>query len=556
MKKKVLSLFLAVVLMLAALPAMGASAAGKVFRDVPKNEWYAGFVYGLVDAGIINGMTPTTFEPYTTISREQYIKMLIAAVASSGEISQAKSKGYFSDVPQTWWSAGYINLAVDYGIIAKGSKFDPRTAVTRGDAALWMYNLSKAFPEQASLEPIRKPITFPDMANASAAVKEAVDACYRANILSGDAAGTFRPNGLTKRSEATKMISKLLKIPPRSKDQIPEPPVFQAPKVYSTTAAGQSVRVVEFDPTKGYSAQIKLANDKLDTVQAASSMRPSNAVVAVDGMVFNSNSNNRVYSNMISNGQLIRIDNTYKRPTFVIDKNGKASIQYFTIQQSFTLTDENGESHTLEDVRCNWPYSDPNKKDGTRILYTDKYGSSIPGKTYFAVTMDKNFTITKITENGSDIAIPKGGYVLIQGTQRFATDKNDFFKYCANGVKLTQKLTYPGSSTQNIATCLSAGPTVLKNGVVDTSNMYQEGSWDSHITGSGARMSIGVKSDGTVVIASCSGTLQQEGNVMKALGCTSAMNLDGGASTYLYANGQQLASPGRSLNNMLVFTRS
>ena len=551
MKKKILSLLLAVVLMLAAVPAMGASAAEKVFSDVPKNEWYAGFVYGLVDAGIINGMTPTTFEPYTTITREQYLKMLVAAVASSGEIKQAKGKGYFSDVPQSWWSAGYVNFAVDHGIISKGGKFNPRTAVTRGDAALWMYNLSKAFPEKAPLEPTRNSITFSDMANASAAVKEAVDACYRAKILSGDKAGTFRPNGQTKRSEASKMISNLLKVPQRPKDKIPEPPVYQAPKVYTTTAAGQSVRVVEFDPTKGYNAQIKLANNKLDTVQAAASMRPGNAVIAVDGMVFNSNSNNRVYSNMVSNGEPLRIDNTFKRPTFVIDKNGKASIQYFTIQQTFTV----GGGYTLENVGCNWPYGDPNKKDGSRILYTDKFGSSIPGKTYFAVTMDKNFKVTKVTENGTNIPIPKGGYVLIQGTQRFATDKNDFFQYCTVGAKLTRKITYKGANTQDIVTCLAAGPTVLKNGVVSTSNMNQEGTWDSHVTGSGARMSIGVKSNGTVVIASCSGTLQQEGNVMKALGCTSAMNLDGGASTYLYANGQQLASPGRSLNNMLVFTR-
>jgi exopolysaccharide biosynthesis protein len=42
---------------------------------------------------------------------------------------------------------------------------------------------------------------------------------------------------------------------------------------------------------------------------------------------------------------------------------------------------------------------------------------------------------------------------------------------------------------------------------------------------------------------------------MKKLGCKDAMNLDGGASTYLNCNGKQIASPGRLLTNMLVFTK-
>jgi exopolysaccharide biosynthesis protein len=47
-------------------------------------------------------------------------------------------------------------------------------------------------------------------------------------------------------------------------------------------------------------------------------------------------------------------------------------------------------------------------------------------------------------------------------------------------------------------------------------------------------------------------TLQQEAQVMKAIGCDEAMNLDGGASKALAANGKILVPAGRPLTNVIV----
>jgi exopolysaccharide biosynthesis protein len=40
---------------------------------------------------------------------------------------------------------------------------------------------------------------------------------------------------------------------------------------------------------------------------------------------------------------------------------------------------------------------------------------------------------------------------------------------------------------------------------------------------------------------------------MEKLGAQQAMNLDGGASSGLYANGKMLTAPGRKLSNALIF---
>ena len=102
----------------------------------------------------------------------------------------------------------------------------------------------------------------------------------------------------------------------------------------------------------------------------------------------------------------------------------------------------------------------------------------------------------------------------------------------------------------------SNGPTVVKDGKVygskDTyaAEGYTEG---QIVNGSSQRMAIGVKQDGTVVMASATCDLQGLGKVMQGLGCVTAMNLDGGASRALYVNGEARVAPGRALTHLIIF---
>lgn len=60
--------------------------------------------------------------------------------------------------------------------------------------------------------------------------------------------------------------------------------------------------------------------------------------------------------------------------------------------------------------------------------------------------------------------------------------------------------------------------------------------------------------DGYVIIITVlSATINQLAQIMYELGCYNAMNLDGGASSGLYYNGQYLTKPGRDLSNALIF---
>ena len=239
----------------------------------------------------------------------------------------------------------------------------------------------------------------------------------------------------------------------------------------------------------------------------------------------------------------------------MVDSNGKASIEFFKTLQSVTHFRDGQviEAPGTDQIGLN--LSVP-QNDGTKMIATSAFGSKISGKVLNAAVADENGTVTKVYHNASDVPIPKTGFVLYERKMRSQWDT--LVGSCQAGDKLELSVKYQGSSTQDIVAALSCGPTVVKNGKAygNTSTYQQEGFTDAHVTGtSAARMAIGVKKDGTVVIAHASCTLGQLGSAMAALGCQTAMNLDGGASCALYVQGSTAVSAGRAMSNMLVFTQ-
>ena len=101
---------------------------------------------------------------------------------------------------------------------------------------------------------------------------------------------------------------------------------------------------------------------------------------------------------------------------------------------------------------------------------------------------------------------------------------------------------------------ITCGPRLLRQGEIWV-NPRLEGFKDPHVLGMGARTAIGFTQDGTKLILvnfEINLSLQQEAEAMKAIGCYEAMNLDGGASRALAANGQILVPAGRPLTNVIV----
>lgn len=105
----------------------------------------------------------------------------------------------------------------------------------------------------------------------------------------------------------------------------------------------------------------------------------------------------------------------------------------------------------------------------------------------------------------------------------------------------------------DIETMIEAGPLLLLNGIIVAEQNNAAFSEDKITQNPAQRSAIGVKPNGHVIMVTGANLKTIElANIMHQLGCIAATNLDGGASSALYANGKYITNPGRKLNTVLL----
>jgi hypothetical protein len=110
---------------------------------------------------------------------------------------------------------------------------------------------------------------------------------------------------------------------------------------------------------------------------------------------------------------------------------------------------------------------------------------------------------------------------------------------------------YPsGGTVWNTNSAIGGSPVLIKNNIVNITD--KEELIDINTTPSRARSAIGHTSEGKIIMLAVEGNnasggtglnLQEMADLMKSMGCTGALNLDGGGSTYMMVNGQQTVKP-------------
>lgn len=143
MKKRLLSLLLAVCLAVSVL-VLPASAAETVrFSDVTDRDT-AMAVESLRLLGVLDGYADGSFRPNAVLTRAQFCKMAVYAMNGESELGLYRTVTAFPDVKPSHWAAAYINMAAKgKGIIsgyADGS-FHPERTVTVGQAVTILLRL-------------------------------------------------------------------------------------------------------------------------------------------------------------------------------------------------------------------------------------------------------------------------------------------------------------------------------------------------------------------------------------------------------------------------------
>lgn len=315
-------------------------------------------------------------------------------------------------------------------------------------------------------------------------------------------------------------------------------------KVDKKSVNGINMNIVTVPNNQDLKFDVIKANNSIVGAEPFISMvKRSNSVVAVNGNFFDAYKTFIPYGSIVKNGEILQGDGN--NAAFIRTKDGKNYISKVTINHLFT-TDRS---------KINVWYTNSGLNDPSAICTFNKYyGDSVKlGNGKYIIV--ENNTIKEYNNANKVVNIPKNGHLIYLASK--SIDFNYLDKVITVGTPVNYTLQYKGDSRigdNNVQTLVAAGPLLVKDGKNVSSS--DKSSYESKIRNQNAqRSAIGIKSNGEVVIVTGTATINKLADAMISLGCVEATNLDGGASSALYANGAVLQKAGRNLNTVLSISK-
>lgn len=268
----------------------------------------------------------------------------------------------------------------------------------------------------------------------------------------------------------------------------------------------------------------------------------TNSVVAINGTFFKPQTGVPLGTLMIN--EKIYTGPIYNRVSMGIFEDGFAVAR---VEMNARLS-ARGKSLVIDNI------NQPRMLSSYTLAYTQEWGTTAPPspKYGYQIAIKDN----KIIQSSSNpLVIPEGGYVIVAPYRSL----EPFLKEQKVNVEIN---TLP--EWKNVKHIISGGPYLVKDGSVYVDISAQK---LNAIGGKNPRTAIGYTKDNTLIMVAVDGrenqsvgmTLMQLANFMKSLGCTNAINLDGGGSTVMYVNGQVVNNPafkgGIAISNALVLSK-
>ncbi len=178
-----------------------------VFSDVSDSAWYADAVSYLAARSITGGTSETTFSPDATLTRGQFITLLLRAYGIDADSSTANN---FADAGNTYYT-GYLAAAKRLGISngVGDNKFAPEQAVTRQDMFTMLYNALKAIDQLPEDDSGKALSDFTDSKSISSYAQDAMAYLVKTGVVGGNN-GQLSPTNTTTRAQMAQVLYNLL----------------------------------------------------------------------------------------------------------------------------------------------------------------------------------------------------------------------------------------------------------------------------------------------------------------------------------------------------------
>ncbi|SHK01893.1 S-layer homology domain-containing protein [Desulforamulus aeronauticus] len=177
------------------------------FSDVLPGAWYYNAVSFCVEKGITNGTGDSKFSPEATLTRGQFITMLLNAY---GIAPLASPTDNFADAGNTYYT-GYLAAAKAKGI-ASGvgdNMFAPEKQITRQEMFTLLYNALKVLDKLPIADSSKTLADFTDSDDIASWARDAMTALVKSGTVGGSG-GKLDPTSGSTRAQMAQVLYNLL----------------------------------------------------------------------------------------------------------------------------------------------------------------------------------------------------------------------------------------------------------------------------------------------------------------------------------------------------------
>ena len=172
------------------------------FSDLSKAAWARSSIEALAARGIVAGRGDNMFMPGDSITRAEFLAMLLNAF----DLTDEKADCTFKDVNDGKWYYNAIATAQKLGIVQgkTDGTFGINDAITRQDMAVMVYKVSELL--KVEMKETNSQTQFKDSAKISAYAVNAISAMQKSGIINGVGNDNFAPKNNATRAQAAVII--------------------------------------------------------------------------------------------------------------------------------------------------------------------------------------------------------------------------------------------------------------------------------------------------------------------------------------------------------------
>lgn len=185
--------------------ALVQNSGNQVFIDIEDVAWAQEAIFEFYKKGIIQGREKNLFCPDASMTRSEFVKVLMMALS----LSDSNARVNFDDVKEDDWFYPYVASAHSLGVVnGYGTYFAPYNTISREEAAVMIHRCTGI--TETELPVMREEVNFTDYGEIADFAGESVTALYKAGIINGMSEDEFSPKENITRAQAVKMIYGLI----------------------------------------------------------------------------------------------------------------------------------------------------------------------------------------------------------------------------------------------------------------------------------------------------------------------------------------------------------